>query len=538
MAHLSVTLTVGAPGVLVTWSLDGVAVPAGGPVGRLPVAVAGAPTLRLADDAVTAVDDLGPLPLVATVAEEDGEAVRRWTAGRAAQGRITLSHPAEPVAAEPGPATPPLELRREAGGLSGAVKCFVILPPGPEELTFDLRWDLPAAGRWTAVTSLGEGGEVAGAGLERLGDTYVMCGDLADRHHRDGEFSVWWLADPGIDVQAFADRLGTTYRIMAEAFGAPAHAYRVFLRGHPHRGANASAHPASFVMALNPAQPLGAASLYETIAHELVHEWLRLDGASEDVTWFVEGAADYYSLVLPWRAGLIGDEEFLRAVNFEAREAYANPRRHLDLRQVQQVFFSDFLAHRLAYARGLFYLADLDGRLRHATGGRQSVDDVVRGVVRARATGERVGVEQWCARVGEFLPAAEQPILDALAFTGAGRPAPDCFGPGFTGEVIDVPVPDVGFDPSTFISREVRGLVPGGPADRAGLREGERLDLPRYPDIVGLDIGEGLEVGVIRDGAPVRITIPMSGGTAPVPRWRTAVAVPGAAPTGGSWPGR
>ena len=119
-------------------------------------------------------------------------------------------------------------------------------------------------------------GDLSGIGLERLGDTYVMCGHVED--HRDGRLSTSWLTSPGIDVEAFSGRLGTTYQVMAEAFDAPAHPYRVFLRTHPHRGAAASAHPASFVMSLNPAHPLDEESLFETIAHELVHEWLHLDG--------------------------------------------------------------------------------------------------------------------------------------------------------------------------------------------------------------------------------------------------------------------
>jgi predicted metalloprotease with PDZ domain len=374
-----------------------------------------------------------------------------------------------------------------------------------------------------AVSSLGEGdgslGDLAGTGLELLGDTYIMCGDLAEHHHRDGRLSIWWLTSPGIDVKAFAVRLGATYRLMSEAFDAPAHPYRVFLRTHPHRGATASAHPASFVMALNPADVLDEASLYETIAHELVHEWLHLDGPAHDVIWFAEGAADYYSIVLPFREGMIDEEAFLRAVNFEAREGYANPRRGLSLEQAQPLFFSDFLAHRLPYARGMFYLADLDVRLRQATRGQQSVDDVVRSVVRSRRAGKHFGIEQWCARVEEALPDAEMPILDSLVFTGVGRPANDCFGPRFEGRTVQVPVLDVGFDPSTFVTRRVRGLVAGGAADRAGLREGEIIDLPRYSEIVRLNVGDVLDIGVARHGETTRIAIPLTGETAPVPQW-------------------
>jgi predicted metalloprotease with PDZ domain len=346
-----------------------------------------------------------------------------------------------------------------------------------------------------------------------------MCGDLADHHHRDGQLSTWWLTPPGIDVDAFSARLGTTYQVMSEAFDAPAHPFRVFLRTHPHRGATASAHPASFVMAVNPANPLDEASLYETIAHELVHEWLRLDGPAEEVTWFVEGAADYYSLVLPFREGLLDEDAFLSAVNLEARECYANPRRHLTIREAQQTFFSDFLAHRLPYARGMFYLTDLDERVRRATSGHKSVDDVVRDVLRRRRDGERVGIEEWCARVREVLPDAEQPYLDALVFTGTGVPAKDCLGSRFGSETVQVPVLDLGFEPSTFVNRRMRGLVAGGAADRAGLREGDSIDLPRYPEIVRLNAGDVLNIDVTRDGETIRTAIPLTGETAPVPQW-------------------
>jgi predicted metalloprotease with PDZ domain len=529
MAHLSLTLAVDPPGIVVTWLLDGVALKAGETLGQLPLSIAGAPTLQFVGETVTATDAVGPVPLVMSLAEkEDAGHIRCWSVERPTSGPIRVSYLAVPATEEPLPATPPLELRREGVGLSGAVKCFVVLPPGPEDLRFELRWNRPvendsSSESWTAVTSLGEGdgrdGEVAGTGLELLGDTYVMCGDLADHHHRDGELSTWWLTPPAIDVEAFTARLGATYRVMSEAFDAPAHPYRVFLRAHPHRGAGASAHPASFVMAMNPADPLDEASLYETIAHELVHEWLHLDGPADEVTWFSEGAADYYSLVLPLREGMIGEEGFLRTVNFEAREGYANPRRGLHLRQAQQRFSSDFLARRLPYARGMFYLADLDARIRRATSGQRSVDDLVRGVVRSRRGGRRVGIEQWCARVQDVLLDAEMPVLDALVFTGVGRPGKDCLGPRFEAETVQVPVLDVGFDPSTFVTRQVRGLVPGGAADRAGLHEGDVIDLPRYPEIVRMNIGDALIIGVTRDGETARITIPLTGETAPVPQW-------------------
>jgi predicted metalloprotease with PDZ domain len=406
----------------------------------------------------------------------------------------------------------------------------VLLPPGPEDLAFDLHWSTStepssATEGWLGVCSLGEDASssapLTGEGLERFGDTYFMCGDLREHHLREGQLSTWWLTAPGIDVEAFHARLGTSYELMSQTFGAPAHPYRMFLRAQPHRGANASAHPASFVMAMNPSRPLDVGSLYETLAHELVHEWLHLDGSDHEKTWFVEGSADYYSLVLPLRAGMTDEAAFLEAVNFEARECYANPQRGLSIQQAQQLFFSDFMAHRLPYARGMFYLADLDARLRRETSQKVGVDDLVRDIVRDRSVGEHIGISGWCTRVEHILHRPEMPHLDDIVLTGAGRPCEDAFGSQFEMEMVDVPVPDFGFDASTLVTGHVRGLVLGGAADRAGLHEGEDIEPPRCPEIVRMNLGDSLDIKVSRRSETAVVTIPLTGETAVVPQWRT-----------------
>jgi hypothetical protein len=61
--------------------------------------------------------------------------------------------------------------------------------------------------------------------------------------------------------------------------------------------------------------------------------------------------------------------------------------------------------------------------------------------------------------------------------------------------------------------------VTGGPADRAGLREAEVVELPRYSEIVRMDAGDVLSVGVTRDGESARIALPLTGETAAVPQW-------------------
>lgn len=129
---------------------------------RLPVSIAGAPTVTLPDDALTAQDDDGPLPLVAVTVVDDDEPVREWRVERASTGTVEVTHRAEPIDAGPAPATPPLELRREGPGLSGALKCFVALPAGPEDVEFEVTIEHPTG--WLVATSLGEDSTLTAAG--------------------------------------------------------------------------------------------------------------------------------------------------------------------------------------------------------------------------------------------------------------------------------------------------------------------------------------------------------------------------------------
>ena len=139
--RLDVRLRVEPGGLGVDWRLTGVDVGAGEVLAQLPLSIAGAPTIQLSEAELAASDDLGPLALAAADQDdEEGVPVRGWTVQRASVGSITVAYLARPNDAEPLAATPPLELRREGGGLSGALKCFLVLPPGPEDLIFELRW--------------------------------------------------------------------------------------------------------------------------------------------------------------------------------------------------------------------------------------------------------------------------------------------------------------------------------------------------------------------------------------------------------------
>src|SRR4051812_20648455 len=98
MGHLLVTLTPASRAVLVTWQLHDVVLDHGEPLGQLPLSVAGAPTLQLADDARSASDDRGATPPTpSTTKNEDAKLTPQWSVPRATPGPAEPSYRAEPA---------------------------------------------------------------------------------------------------------------------------------------------------------------------------------------------------------------------------------------------------------------------------------------------------------------------------------------------------------------------------------------------------------------------------------------------------------
>lgn len=93
---------------------------------------------------------------------------------------------------------------------------------------------------------------------------------------------------------------------------------------------------------------------------------------------------------------------------------------------------------------------------------------------------------------------------------------------------VHVPVLNVGFDASTFITRRVRDLVPGGAADRAGLEEGDMVELPSYSQALALNAHDALNIRVTRDGETRLVTLPFADQTTtPVPQWHKPGSIGG-----------
>lgn len=233
-------------------------------------------------------------------------------------------------------------------------------------------------------------------------------------------------------------------------------------------------------LSLEPDQPFRS-RLLQLLSHEYFHTWNggKLDSSSEEGTgyWFSEGFTNFYTRRMLKRAGLFTDEEVLQSLNEAVAGYMSNPERNAPAARVKEAFWSDPNVGMLPYQRGDMVALALDEHLRAKSGGARSLDDFMRDLVARAGRGEAFSVE-WALRAVEREAGAE--------FAGVVRAA--------VVEGADVPLPETLSDPAARLTRVqqrnfepgfdleaaqrekvIRGVREGGPAWRAGLRDGQTL---------------------------------------------------------------
>jgi len=424
-----------------------------------------------------------------TLTPHDTNGLRNWSADRAVAGDVTVRYRV-PIDNTP-PAFgsgPPLTLRTEGSGFSGAGTGFLLVPIDQRQFRYGVHFDLSALGPGaSAVTIFGDGDVKLDtpAPFGRLTQSFYMAGQLhrcPDRL-RSGGFSSVWLDPMPFDARAVMSWTDSLYGWYVNFFKADtARPYRVFLRYNPINPWGGVALPNAFV-ATHDQKAKSGDQLKITLAHEMLHT--QLAGVAQ---WFSEGVATYYARILPWRAGLLTADDFLKDLNEYAARYYTNALIATPNADVGPRFWEDTRIRTLPYDRGSFYLAVVNGKIRKASGGKRSLDDVAMAVVDRNRRGQPVNeaglIEMFVAEYGPTAKADHEAML-----AGATQlPESDGFGPCFRRITKPFRRFELGFESKILAERDrnVRGVIPGSAAERAGLRNGDVITVP-----IGLDGVQG-----------------------------------------------
>ena len=389
-------------------------------------------------------DELGALPFVLKEWEEYPVCYLGVYAGRAARGPVVIEYD---VAAgsrpDHGRHGPYFEWAAESGGVSGPGFAFLMAPAGFSG-ALSLVWHrerLEEGDR--CVCTWGEGDLALEGPAELLTDCYYMLGPV--RSVTEGEFGLYWLTEPEFDAQSLAAFTRDLFARMQAFFLDDRQVYRVFMREDHTETSGGTALRRSYMFGWNRRRQVSQVKRQILLAHEMVHNWPHLNDEPYGVTtWYSEGTAEYYSLVLPLRAGLISREQALRELQERTDAYYTNPTRHLSNMEAARAAWEDRRAQRLSYGRGLFYLAGADRRIRRASGGRVSLDDVVRALILKDRQGVTLGNQVYLDTVRGLCGLDETEALHAMCEGKDFAPDADSLDALFTVTPYDTAEQDTG----------------------------------------------------------------------------------------------
>jgi hypothetical protein len=168
------------------------------------------------------------------------------------------------------------------------------------------------------------------------------------------------------DMIAFAN---TTVPQFERAFGALPSKLLVVSAGDPMWRGGLSGPRSLF---LHAGRPLVSENGTSSLTHELFHAVTRIRGARGD-DWIAEGLAEYYSIELPRRAGLLSASRFENALAWMERFS-----RGVDRLRARR-------ANSRITARAVLLLHQLDREIQTHSGGKAGLDHVTRALVPIRA---------------------------------------------------------------------------------------------------------------------------------------------------------
>lgn len=467
-SHMAVKMTIQAPGLK-----------AGDPLLRLPIRLVGIPTPPWPADAVQARDDRGPVPLTQVEEPPTPQGVyRRWIVGRATAGDVLVSYKAPPRRVTAATNNGPLfDLREEAGGFAGAGNGFLAVPVAAGPFRVRLSWDLSRAPKGSrGVWSLGEGTVEATVPADVLQFSYYYVGPLTSYPAKaDPGFDFYWLSDPPFDANELGAKMKALYGGMAQFFGDAGGSYRVFVRQNPFLGTGGTGLARSFMFGYHAPSKPTVDSLQGLLAHEMAHTWPAMQGDHGETAWYSEGMAEYYSTVLSWRAEAISTERLLTTFNERAAAYYSNPYVRFTSPEAAKKFWTDPLAQTVPYGRGWLYLQQTDAAIREASGGKRSLDDLVKEMRRRQDGGQPYGVPAWLELVGREIGADKAKAgYERMTSGDLLVPPARLYAPCLVVEPHPVRPFQLGFARASLNDdRVVNHLEPGSTADRAGIRNGD-----------------------------------------------------------------
>ncbi len=373
--------------------------------------------------------------------------IQGFVPSREVEGPVSWSYKAYPrVLPEEYRSSPYFDFRAEKGGLNTAGVTFFILPYSGE---YDTRilWDLSQMPEGSqGISSYAKGDISALLAVEKIRFSFYAVGLI--KSVEDGHFGIYWFDEVPFDIDKAATDLKSLFVYMSNFFEDEDTSYKIFPRRDPfEQSGGGTALSRSFMFGYSSINYPTIDDLFNMLAHEMVHNWPHMDDEPAGIgTWYSEGMAEYYSVVLPYRAGITSLENMKKQIETRAIKYYGCPLRGLSNMDLAKIYWTDRRAQPVPYGRGFFYIANTDAAIRRKTDGKYSVDDIVLGFLRRQRseTGWKPMPKDWVKEVSTYLGEDVQREFDSMVAGDLVIPSEEAFQGLFKVETYSKPLEEGG----------------------------------------------------------------------------------------------
>ncbi|PYH93165.1 hypothetical protein BO71DRAFT_356013 [Aspergillus ellipticus CBS 707.79] len=482
------------------------------------------------ENSIIALDAAGPLHLHFTKLTNPDGPDQEWRVDRDTVGDVQLRFSVSPRNVDiTTPIGPRVDLRRDQGGLIGNGQWFLPRPAKDRVYRNVVEWDLSRAPEGTsAVWSFGEGPGpvIKNGGPTVIADSVFMVGPIrsypgassssADSSGATVALSakVFWFGELPENLQRLNRYNILLFPKLVDFFQSAGASYRIFIR-RAIRGFGGRGCLESYVLEYDELSWKETdGELVSIFSHEMVHSFSmmgpEIDGYEND--WFVEGIAQFYSIYLPYRFGLRGEDYFRDGLNASLQTYGTSPRIGMDVLDSQREFFDDWYAEMIPYMRGCAYLLQIDSRLRKKTrrfGMDQNspLDDIVVHMAARFRRGNQLQARDWLEYLRPYLGEdVAQEFQDMLR----GKPL-DLSDNIVIHENWNLTprmqeILEFGFDKSSINKRVISGVVPESRAANAGLEDGAQLLSMSRAGLCSTSLSTNLELFVEKEGVKSHIS--------------------------------
>lgn len=221
------------------------------------------------------------------------------------------------------------------------------------------------------------------------------------------------------------------------------------------------------------------ADIAKLLCHEYFHHWngerMQTGGPEGQAYWFSEGFTDFYASRLLFNTGLIDAARWTTWLNDGLSGYWTSPSRDLPNSQIVSGFWKNPDVQKLPYRRGEIVALLLDCEIRIRTKGAKSLDDFMRELyAETKRSNEKLTTDSLLRRFAGWTSTEFAEKLRAIIERGQ-TPAlpPDLYAPALEFSTVEKHSFDMGFDfEASRTDKKIIGVREGGPAHRAGLRDG------------------------------------------------------------------